>query len=90
MAELLNLDLCITYRCNQSCRNCIEFCNLADITGLDYSDSDMTLSQILDFCDQIRATRPPPAALYLAEGAKNKAGRRITKRYHWPEEEANA
>lgn len=47
------LDLCITLRCNAACPNCIKLCNLEDITGLDYSDSDMTIGQIDEFIRQV-------------------------------------
>jgi hypothetical protein len=65
---MVNLDLCITYRCNQSCPNCVEFCGRKDITGLDYSDSDMTMEQIDQFCAQISATRPPLETLSITGG----------------------
>lgn len=50
-----NLDICITLRCNAHCKNCIELCNMQEVTGIDYSDSDMTLSQIDNFIDQVQA-----------------------------------
>ena len=49
-----NLDILVTLRCNAKCRNCIEFCNREQDTGLDYSDSDMTLAQIDNFVSQVR------------------------------------
>jgi hypothetical protein len=52
------LDLCITLRCNAACLNCIEFCNRGDVTGLDYSDSDMTHGQILEFMAQMMRMDP--------------------------------
>ena len=48
------LDLLITLRCNARCANCIELCNSRDRTGLDYSDSDMTLGQIHNLVRQVR------------------------------------
>ena len=57
---MFNLDILITLRCNATCRNCIEFCNMQDVTGLDYSDSDMTLGQIDHFIDQVRASGRRP------------------------------
>jgi len=50
----MNLDLCITLRCNQNCLNCYRFCNKKEITGLDYSDLDMTLGQVDNFVHQVR------------------------------------
>jgi len=50
----LNLDLCITLRCNNYCLNCIKFCNKDKTTGLDYSDSDMTMEQINNFINQVK------------------------------------
>ena len=44
------LDLQITLRCNAACRNCIKFCNLADVTGLTYWDSDLSIDQMEQFC----------------------------------------
>ena len=55
MIVIANLDLQITLRCNASCRNCIKFCNKESITGLDYSDSDMTLGQIDEVVRQIKS-----------------------------------
>jgi hypothetical protein len=48
------LDIQITLRCNARCRNCIEFCNMEDKTGLDYTDSDMTMGQIDHFIEQMK------------------------------------
>lgn len=48
-----SLNLCITLRCNANCRNCMKFCNKEEITGLDYSDSDMTLGQIDNFISHV-------------------------------------
>jgi hypothetical protein len=48
------VDLQITLRCNVKCPNCIKFCNMKDSTGLNYSDSDMTMGQIDNFIQQIR------------------------------------
>ena len=53
-----SLDVCITLRCNATCRNCIEFCNRGYVTGLDYSDSDMTLGQIAEFVHQVEGMDP--------------------------------
>lgn len=50
----VHLDLCITLRCNSFCKNCIILCNKKKITGLDYSDSDMTLNQIDNFIHQVK------------------------------------
>jgi hypothetical protein len=52
---MLNLDILITLRCNVTCKNCIELCNRSHDTGLDYSDSDMTLGQIDNFSAQLKA-----------------------------------
>lgn len=48
------LDLQVTLRCNAKCLNCIKMCNMKNITGLDYSDSDMTLDQIDRFVKQVK------------------------------------
>ena len=48
------IDLQITLRCNVKCPNCIKFCNMKDSTGLNYSDSDMTMDQIDNFIQQIK------------------------------------
>ena len=55
--KIAKLDICVTLRCNAYCKNCLRFCNLKDITGLDYSDSDMTMGQIDHFIDQMRALK---------------------------------
>ena len=55
--KIVKLDICVTLRCNAYCKNCLRFCNLKDITGLDYSDSDMTMGQIDYFIDQMRALK---------------------------------
>ena len=47
------LDLQITLKCNAHCHNCIKFCNMENITGLDYSKSDMTMKQIDWFIKQV-------------------------------------
>lgn len=52
---MMNLDLNITLRCNGHCLNCIKFCNRGDITGLDYSKSDMTMGQIDNFVEQVKS-----------------------------------
>jgi len=51
---IIKLDLCVTLRCNAYCINCIRFCNMKKVTGLDYSDSDMTMAQIDNFVDEIK------------------------------------
>lgn len=48
------LDLQITLRCNAACSNCIKFCNLQRVTGLDYSQSDLTRGQIAAFINDVR------------------------------------
>ena len=40
------LDLCITFRCNAACPNCLKFCGLDKFTGLIGSETDMTLGQV--------------------------------------------
>jgi organic radical activating enzyme len=47
------IDLAVTLRCNWKCRNCLRFCEMYDLTGLDYSDSDMSLDQINLFISQV-------------------------------------
>jgi len=53
------LDLQITLRCNAHCLNCIKFCNMKQQTGLDYSDSDMTIDQIDKAINQIKSFERP-------------------------------
>jgi hypothetical protein len=48
------LDLQVTLRCNCACLNCIKLCNTHARTGLDYSESDMTMEQIDSFISQIK------------------------------------
>ena len=54
MKSFGNLDILITLRCNASCKNCIEFCNSYDRTGLDFTNMDMSLEQIKLFCEETR------------------------------------
>jgi organic radical activating enzyme len=54
-----SICLCVTLRCNALCSNCIEFCNMKEFTGLDYSDSDITLGQIENFIDQLSSFSKP-------------------------------
>jgi hypothetical protein len=35
----------VTLRCNTYCSNCLRFCNMKDLTGLDFSDTDITIEQ---------------------------------------------
>ncbi len=53
----MNIDLCITLRCNAHCPNCYRFCNKKEITGLDYSDLDMTMGQIDNFVHQVMSIK---------------------------------
>ena len=46
MPVYTHLDIVITLRCNGACRNCIRLCASALSTGLDYSDLDMTTSDV--------------------------------------------
>ena len=64
------LDLLITLRCNAKCLNCIKFCNMKSLTGLDYSDSDMTINQIKLFIQQVKNLNSKPAinTLYITGG----------------------
>lgn len=48
------IDFCVTLRCNAKCPNCVEMCNTKNVTGLDYSDSDMTLGQIEYFINEVK------------------------------------
>jgi hypothetical protein len=48
------IDMQVTLRCNAACRNCIKFCGMQDRTGLDYSDTDLTLGQVEKFVENIR------------------------------------
>jgi organic radical activating enzyme len=63
-----SVDLCITLRCNASCRNCIKFCGRGDITGLDYSDSDMTMGQVEEFCRQVETLGQSLASICVTGG----------------------
>jgi hypothetical protein len=47
------IDVAVTLRCNNFCINCIRFCNMESVTGLDYKDSDMSLDQIEKFITQV-------------------------------------
>lgn len=47
------LDVQVTLRCNARCRNCIKLCGMDDVTGLDYSQTDMTLDQIATLRDEL-------------------------------------
>lgn len=49
-----NINIQITLRCNMNCLNCIKFCNMENITGLDYSNTDMNLGQIKSFIDNVK------------------------------------
>ena len=51
------IDLQITLRCNTKCLNCIEFCNMDNLTGLNYNDTDMSLEQIRYFIDNIKSVK---------------------------------
>lgn len=62
------LDLQITLRCNARCANCIKFCNLERVTGLDYSDSDLSLDQVNVVIDDIRAADAQIANLVVTGG----------------------
>lgn len=54
LPDKLWLDLLITLRCNAACPNCMKFCNMKEVTGLDYSQSDMTIGQIEEFMRQVK------------------------------------
>ena len=54
------LDLCITFRCNAACPNCIKFCGLDRFTGLVGSETDMTLAQVRHAVAQWRAAARRP------------------------------
>lgn len=47
------IDLAVTLRCNWKCKNCLRFCNMKNESGLSYEDSDMTISQIENFINQV-------------------------------------
>ena len=57
MVNGVNIDLCVTLRCTAACPNCVRFCNMSAVTGLDYSDSDMTMGQIAEFIRQVQSYR---------------------------------
>ena len=61
------LDLQITLRCNCRCRNCIKLCNMPE-TGLDYSQTDLTLDQVADFARQAIAAEAQIANLIVTGG----------------------
>ncbi len=48
------IDVEVTLKCNQSCMNCIKFCNKQDMTGIDYSASALTEKQIQKFIDDVK------------------------------------
>lgn len=54
MFRIEYLDLQITLRCNCRCPNCIKLCSMPD-TGLDYSHTDLTLDQVVEFIRQVDA-----------------------------------
>lgn len=61
------LDLQITLRCNCACRNCIKLCNMPE-TGLDYSQTDLSLNQVRDFARQAVAADARIANLIVTGG----------------------
>ena len=68
------LDILTTMRCNASCKNCIEFCNMQDRTGLDYSNLEITLEQVAGMVREVRdmathtSIRPIISKLSLSGG----------------------
>ena len=44
--NLGNIDFLITLRCNSFCLSCIEFCNMKELTGLNYADSDVPMENV--------------------------------------------
>jgi hypothetical protein len=50
-----SLDIQITLRCNGSCLNCIEFCGMARLTGLDYSGADVSLEQVQQLKEELQS-----------------------------------
>lgn len=54
------IDIIITLKCNLKCLNCIKFCHMDDITGLDYSNYDMTIGHINNFIHQVKELNYKP------------------------------
>lgn len=52
------IELDITLRCNWACVNCNRLCNVSE-TGLDYSDTDMSIEQIQKFITQVQQMEKP-------------------------------
>lgn len=68
-----SLDVQVTLRCNAACRNCIKLCNMGVVTGLDYSDTDITLEQAAMIQEELLALaaqhgRPIMSVLCLTGG----------------------
>lgn len=50
-----SLDVQVTLRCNVYCKNCIKFSNMEAVTGLDYSDTDVSLLWVARLRDELAA-----------------------------------
>jgi len=48
------IDIEVTLICNHACPNCLKFCGMKNITGLDYSKSFITIEQIHKFIDDVK------------------------------------
>lgn len=65
------LDILVTLRCNGGCRNCNKLCGMENITGLNYSNTDMTLPMLHHIIEDVKALRGPQPVidrLYLTGG----------------------
>lgn len=51
------VDLQLTLRCNLKCADCIKFSSMKRQTGLDYSESDLTWSQLQRFIVNVESIR---------------------------------
>lgn len=63
-----SLNVQVTLRCNAFCRNCIKFCNMEDVTGLDSSHTDLTLDQVALLAEELRRMakrKREPVATFL-------------------------
>ena len=48
------IDFEVTLRCNGACKDCLRFCGYPQDLGLDYSNSDLTEQQVMDFICQVK------------------------------------
>jgi len=48
------IDVQVALKCNWNCKNCIKFCGMEDITGLDYSTSFLSMEQVDKFINDMK------------------------------------